>query len=176
MSRKTPNHQAPAYESNPAFLEKKRHVTIITAQYNADITVALEKGATEALRAYASVQHTKVPGAVELPLLAQKALEAGADAVICFGCVIRGDTTHYDYVCQMVSQGILEVSLKYGKPVIFGVLTCENEAQAIARTLDDLDDADESTLAKLQGLAPVGNKGREAGEALLETLYSIDSL
>jgi 6,7-dimethyl-8-ribityllumazine synthase len=66
--------------------------------------------------------------------------------------------------------------LKYGKPVMFGVLTCENEAQAIARTLDGLNDVEESVLAKLKGLTPVGNKGCEAGEAVLETLYGIHQL
>jgi 6,7-dimethyl-8-ribityllumazine synthase len=66
--------------------------------------------------------------------------------------------------------------LKYGKPVMFGVLTCENEAQAIARTLDDVKGVEPSILSKLKGLAPVGNKGREAGEAVLETLYGIHQL
>ncbi len=159
-----------------AFLESPRRIAVVTAQFNAHITHALEAGVTKALSAYATLDYIKAPGAVELPLLAQKAFDADVDAVICLGCVIRGDTTHYDYVCNMASQGILEVSLKYGKPVMFGVLTCENEAQAIARTLDDLNNVDESVLAKLKGLVPVGNKGREASEAVLETLYAIHQL
>ena len=159
-----------------AFLETPRRIAVVTAQFNAHITHALEAGVTKALSAYAMLDYIKAPGAVELPLLAQKALDTGADAVICLGCVIRGDTTHYDYVCNMASQGILDVSLKYDKPVMFGVLTCENEAQAIARTLDGLNDVEESVLAKLTGLTPVGNKGREAGEAVLETLYGIHQL
>ena len=159
-----------------AFLEMPRRIAVVTAQFNAHITHALEVGVIEALSPYATLQCIKAPGAVELPLLAQKAFDAGADAVICLGCVIRGDTTHYDYVCHMASQGILDVSLKYGKPVMFGVLTCENEAQAIARTLDDLNGVEDSVLAKLKGLDPVGNKGREAGEAVLETLYGLYQL
>jgi 6,7-dimethyl-8-ribityllumazine synthase len=159
-----------------AFLESPRRIAVVTAQFNTHITHALEAGVTKALSAYATLDYIKAPGAVELPLLAQKAFDTGADAVICLGCVIRGDTTHYDYVCNMASQGILDVSLKYGKPVIFGVLTCENEAQAIARTLDDVKGVEPPILVKLKGLEPVGNKGREAGEAALETLYSLHQL
>jgi 6,7-dimethyl-8-ribityllumazine synthase len=159
-----------------AFLEMPRRIAVVTAQFNAHITHALEKGVIETLSPYATLHCIKAPGAVELPLLAQKAFDAGVDAVICLGCVIRGDTTHYEYVCHMASQGILDVSLKYGKPVIFGVLTCENEAQAIARTLDDLNGVEDAVRAKLKGLAPVGHKGREAGEAVLETLYGLYQL
>ena len=153
-------------------------IVMITATFNTQITQALENGAKQLLEAlpHVQVQSLYAPGAVELPVLAQHALKAEADAVICLGCVIRGDTTHYDYVCSMTAQGIMQVSLQSGKPVIFGVLTCENEAQAIARMLDDLNDADEATVAKLQGLPVVGNKGREAAEAVLQTLYSMNSL
>jgi 6,7-dimethyl-8-ribityllumazine synthase len=151
-------------------------IAIITAMFNSEITQALEKEAKKVLEAlpHVKVQSLDAPGAVELPLLAQHALNTGADAVICLGCVIRGDTTHYDYVCSMTAQGIMQVSLQSGKPVMFGVLTCENEAQAIARTLDAVESADEATLTKLKGLPVVGNKGREAAEAVLQTLYSMD--
>lgn len=75
-----------------------------------------------------------VPGAFEIPVAAQKMAQSGNyDAVICVGTVIRGDTSHYDYVCNEVSKGIAHVSLETGIPVLFGVLTTENIEQAIAR-------------------------------------------
>ena len=75
-----------------------------------------------------------VPGAFEIPLIASKMAESGKyDAVICVGSVIRGSTTHYDYVCNEVSKGIAQVSLSTGIPVMFGVLTTENIEQAIER-------------------------------------------
>jgi 6,7-dimethyl-8-ribityllumazine synthase len=74
-----------------------------------------------------------VPGAFELPIMAQKACKEGADVVLSLGVVIRGETNHYDYVCESAAKGIMDVSLKHNKPVIFGVLTCENEQQVIER-------------------------------------------
>ncbi len=75
-----------------------------------------------------------VPGAIEIPLLAQTlAKKGGYDAIICLGAVIRGETGHYDFVCQQVSHGVMQVMLEYHLPVIFGVLTTENDDQAFAR-------------------------------------------
>jgi 6,7-dimethyl-8-ribityllumazine synthase len=75
-----------------------------------------------------------VPGALELPLAAQRLARTGAyDAVIAIGCVIRGDTSHYDLVCEGALQGLLRVSLDESLPVIFGVITTEDKAQALAR-------------------------------------------
>jgi len=75
-----------------------------------------------------------VPGAFEIPLVAKKMAESGKyDAVICLGAVIRGATTHYDYVCSEVSKGVAQVGLSTGVPTIFGVLTTENIEQAIER-------------------------------------------
>jgi len=75
-----------------------------------------------------------VPGAFEIPLIASKMAKSGRyDAVICLGAVIRGSTTHYDYVCNEVSKGVAHISLETGIPVIFGVLTTENIEQAIER-------------------------------------------
>ena len=80
------------------------------------------------------IQTAWVPGAFEIPLIASKMAESGKyDAVICVGSVIRGSTTHYDYVCNEVSKGIAQVSLSTGIPVMFGVLTTENIEQAIER-------------------------------------------
>ena len=75
-----------------------------------------------------------VPGAFEIPLIAQKMAQSGKyDAVICLGAVIRGATTHYDYVCAEVSKGIAQISLQTGVPVMFGVLTTDTIEQAIER-------------------------------------------
>src|SRR5690606_20855674 len=76
----------------------------------------------------------KVPGSFELPLAAQWCLENGADAVICVGAVIRGETSHFDYVCQAVSQGVKDVGLTFSAPVMFCVLTDDNIDQSRARS------------------------------------------
>ena len=111
---------------------------IIVSRFNDFITSKLVDGAMDALiRSGAQDQDitiVKVPGAFEIPLAAQKM--AGAkkyDAVICLGAVIRGATSHYDYVCAEVSKGIASVSLETGVPVMFGILTTETIEQAIER-------------------------------------------
>jgi 6,7-dimethyl-8-ribityllumazine synthase len=111
---------------------------IIVSRFNDFITSRLVDGALDALiRSGAQDQDitiVKVPGAFEIPLAAQKM--AGAkkyDAVICLGAVIRGATSHYDYVCAEVSKGIASVSLETGVPVMFGILTTETIEQAIER-------------------------------------------
>lgn len=111
---------------------------IIVSDFNSDITHALLAGAKESLMEHGvgadciAVHH--VPGAVELPLVAQWcAIANKADAIICLGAVIQGDTDHYQYVCQQVSMGCQQVMLTHNVPVIFGVLTVQTEAQALAR-------------------------------------------
>lgn len=108
---------------------------ILVSEWNEQITAQLAEGALATLRKHGVsseriVQHP-VPGSFELPLAAQKmATQPRIDAVICLGCVIQGETPHFDYVCQAVALGIKDVGLKYDKPVIFGVLTTDNQAQA----------------------------------------------
>ena len=93
-----------------------------------------------------------VPGAFEIPVVAKKMAESGKyDAVLCLGAVIRGSTTHYDYVCNEVSKGVAQVGLQTGVPTIFGVVTTENIEQAIERA---------GTKA--------GNKGADAAMAAME--------
>lgn len=111
---------------------------IIVAEWNAEITEALLKGAVETLKYHGAVSsHLKtvfVPGSFELPLGAQKfAKKKKYDAVICLGCIIQGETKHFDFIAQAVAQGIMDVGLKYDKPVVFGVLTTDNMDQAIDR-------------------------------------------
>ena len=113
-------------------------VGIVAGRFNEFITSKLVGGAMDGLLRHdvkdEDVDIAWVPGAFEIPLVASKMAKSGKyDAVMCLGAVIRGDTTHYDYVCNEVSKGIATVSLESGIPVMFGVLTTENIEQAIAR-------------------------------------------
>ncbi len=117
---------------------KGKKFGIIVSRFNDFITGKLVDGALDALtRSGAKDQDItllKVPGAFEIPLAAQKMVKAGSyDAIICIGAVIRGATTHYDYVCAEVSKGIASVSLESDVPVMFGILTTETIEQAIER-------------------------------------------
>lgn len=111
---------------------------IIVARFNEFINVKLLGGAQDALKRHGvdetDIDIVWVPGAYEIPLMAQKMANSGHyQAIICLGTVIRGATSHYDYVCAEVSKGIASVSLSSGIPVMFGVLTTENIEQAIER-------------------------------------------
>ena len=129
---------------------------LVVSRFNSFITDRLLAAALDALeRAGAEsrlVEVVRVPGAFELPLAAKKmALSGGYDALVAIGCVLRGATTHYDYVCAETSRGLQLAQLDTGVPVIFCVLTCDTLEQAIDR-------------AGLKG----GNKGFEAGLAAIE--------
>lgn len=111
---------------------------IVIAEWNTEVTGALYAGAVNTLLANGAVSENiltvSVPGSFELSLGAQKmAQKEQVDAVICLGCVIQGETRHFDFICQAVADGITNVSLKYDKPVVFGVLTPNNQAQAMDR-------------------------------------------
>jgi len=110
-------------------------IAIVVSLFNEAITQALLKGALERLRETGfkddDIFVVKVPGAIEIPLVAQTLAEKHQyHAIVALGAVIRGETTHYDYVCQQVSHGCQQVTLQSKIPVIFGVLTTENEDQA----------------------------------------------
>jgi len=107
-------------------------IVLIKTEWNAEIVDELEKGCLRIASQYRiSTKTVVVPGAVEIPLVAQLlAKENKHQAIICLGAVIRGETTHYNYVCEQVSEGCQRVMLDYSIPVIFGVLTTENEEQA----------------------------------------------
>ena len=118
----------------PKFAKAK--VAIISSSWHLDICNDLIAGATRALEA-AEVKKIKViyvPGSFEIPLAAQKMFERGYDAVVAVGLVLKGETPHSDYVCQGVTQGVMDVQLKWSKPVGYGVLMCDNLEQAIARS------------------------------------------
>ena len=113
-------------------------VAIVAARFNEFITSKLIGGAMDGLNRHGvneeDVTLAWVPGAFEIPLIASKLAKSGKyDAVICLGAVIRGSTSHYDYVCAEVSKGIAQVSLQSQVPVLFGVLTTDTIEQAIER-------------------------------------------
>ncbi|MCI6887530.1 MAG: 6,7-dimethyl-8-ribityllumazine synthase [Lachnospiraceae bacterium] len=119
-------------------IAKDMKVGIVAARFNEFITAKLVSGALDGLKRHdveeENIHVAWVPGAFEIPLIASKMAKSGKyDAVICVGAVIRGNTSHYDYVCSEVSKGIASVSLASDIPVLFGVLTTENIEQAIER-------------------------------------------
>ncbi|MBR4696631.1 MAG: 6,7-dimethyl-8-ribityllumazine synthase [Selenomonadaceae bacterium] len=111
---------------------------IVVARFNEFITSKLLGGALDALHRHETrdedIDVAWVPGSFEIPVVAKKMAESGKyDAVICLGAVIRGSTTHYDYVCNEVSKGVAQVNMTTGVPTIFAVVTTENIEQAIER-------------------------------------------
>lgn len=113
-------------------------IGIVAARFNEFITSKLVDGAIDGLARHdvkeKDIEVAWVPGAFEIPLIAAKMAKSEKyDAIICLGAVIRGSTSHYDYVCNEVSKGISAISLKYDLPVMFGVITTENIEQAIER-------------------------------------------
>jgi len=114
----------------------KAKIAIISSSWHPEICDDLVAGAMRALEA-AHVKKIKtiyVPGSFEIPLAAQKMFEKGYDAVVAVGLVLKGETPHFDYVCQGVTQGVIDVSLKFSKPIGYGVLMCNDLDQAIARS------------------------------------------
>jgi 6,7-dimethyl-8-ribityllumazine synthase len=110
-------------------------VAIISSSWHLDICNDLIAGAQRALQLaqVSNVEVHYVPGSFEIPLAAQYAFDKGFDAVVAVGLVLKGETPHFDYVCQGVTQGVIDVSLKYGKPIGYGVLMCDDLDQAVAR-------------------------------------------
>ncbi|MFC3198779.1 6,7-dimethyl-8-ribityllumazine synthase [Parapedobacter deserti] len=111
---------------------------IIVSQWNAEVTGRLLEGAFDTLKRYGgfeeNIRIVQVPGSYELTSGADIVLrDKSLDAVICLGCVIQGETKHFDYICSAVAHGIANVALKHNKPVIFGVLTTDDLQQALDR-------------------------------------------
>lgn len=131
------------------------HVLIVSAEFYPEISAELKAGAAAALKkAKATFDTVTVPGAFEIPAVIGFALQGKKyDGYIALGCVIRGETTHYDYVCGESARGLMELSVQQGAAIGYGILTVENMKQAKAR-------------AKVNK----GNKGRDAAEACLKLI------
>jgi 6,7-dimethyl-8-ribityllumazine synthase len=115
-------------------------IAIVVSRYNGFVTDRLKNGALDALAAAGAsadaVDVVAVPGAYEIPQAAREAALTGRyDAIVCVGCVIRGETPHFDYISSAVSQGIMAVSVSTGVPISFGVLTTESAEQALERAV-----------------------------------------
>jgi len=113
-------------------------IGVVVSEWNREVTEALENGAVSALTEHGvsqeNIQVRYVPGSFELPLGGQFLIEsAQPDAVILLGCVIQGETRHFDFICDAVSHGCMDLGLKFGLPVIFGILTTQNLQQALDR-------------------------------------------
>ncbi|MGR0321187.1 6,7-dimethyl-8-ribityllumazine synthase [Agromyces sp. ZXT2-3] len=137
-------------------------VVIVAGSWHDEITDGLIAGATRTLEsAGASYELVRVPGSFELPVASKAALEAGADAVVALGVIIRGGTPHFEYVSSAATDGLTRVALDTGKPVGFGVLTLDDEQQGLDR-------------AGLPGSKE--DKGREAAEAAIATANILRAL
>lgn len=139
---------------------------IVVSRFNESITEKLLKGSLEAIKSHGGnaddTDVVLVPGAIEIPLAAQKLAASGKyNAVITLGCVIRGATSHYDYVCSESARGVLDASLQSGIPIVFGVLTTENREQAVERTRSN---------------GPKGNKGFDVTVAAIEMANLMENL
>ena len=124
-----------SYDINSVPTAANMRFGIVVAEWNFEITSALAEGAVQTLKKHGAGEENilvkYVPGSFELPLGAQYFAEMeNVDAVILLGCVIQGETRHFDYICQGVTQGTTSLNLKYNKPFVFGVLTTDNEQQA----------------------------------------------
>jgi 6,7-dimethyl-8-ribityllumazine synthase len=140
------------------------HFGIVVAEWNAGITNLLYRGAYESLLEHGALAHNiftySVPGSFELTSGADILLKnRKLDAVICLGCVIQGETRHFDFICNAVANGISNVAIKYSKPVIFGVLTTDNQQQAADRAG-----------------GKHGNKGVEAAVTAIKMAYLAETL
>jgi 6,7-dimethyl-8-ribityllumazine synthase len=138
-------------------------VVVVAASWHTVVMDGLLDGARRALREanVTDIREVRVPGSFELPVAAARAAAAGADAVVALGVVIRGGTPHFDYVCSAATQGLTDVALTTGVPVGFGVLTCDDEQQALDR-------------AGLPGSKE--DKGAEAAEAAVATVVALRGL
>jgi len=136
-------------------------IGVVTARFNSEVTEKLEAGALRELKEMGckDVIAVRVPGAVEVPLAAKALLEAGCDGVVALGAVIRGETSHYDYVCSSVERGCTELQLRTGKPVGFGILTTEDDEQAMDRAG-----------------GKHGNKGAECAQVVVEMIRLIKKI
>ncbi len=137
------------------------HIAIVVARFNEDVTNRLLRGAQEALRSHGVEDPDLywVPGSLDLPVTALALAEKGEhDAIVCLGCVIRGETFHFEVVAMQSASGLMQVQLDTGVPIALGVLTTEDKDQALARS------------------GPKNNKGADAAEAAIEMAKLLHSI
>ena len=144
---------------------KNKKIAVVSARFNGDIVEAMRQAAHQTLLDNgvdeSDIYHMHVPGAFELPLACKTLALKNYDAVIALGCVIRGDTPHFDYVCSGATIGIQQAILDTNKPIAFGVLTTNNSEQALNRSsTNDIEQ----------------NKGRDAALCVLEMLNTLDAI
>jgi len=136
-------------------------IAIVVSRFNTEVTSGLLKGALAYLGeqgiAVRQEDIKEAPGAFEIPIIAQALVRSGQfDGVVCLGCVVKGETAHFEYISDAASKGLMNVSLDTGIPLTFGILTTYTQDQAVARSVDD-----------------AHNKGREAAAACFETITTI---
>lgn len=138
-------------------------LALIVSQFNPEITNGLRDGALAYLNengvTIAPNHIYSAPGAFEIPLIAKRLAQNGFDGVICLGCVIKGDTAHFEYISEATAHGLMQAGLETGIPITFGILTTYTEEQAILRSRSD-----------------EHNKGREAAAACLEALRTLAAI
>jgi len=136
-------------------------IGLVVSKFNRQVTEQLEEEALKTLKQVGvrQVFLTQVPGAIEIPLVAKKLVEQGCDGIVVLGCVIRGETSHYEMVCNSVERGCLSVQLETGVPIGMGVLTTETSSQALERAG-----------------GKKGNKGSEAVNVTLEMIGLIQAI
>ena len=145
-------------------ISNKAKLAIIVSQFNEEVTSGLLHGAklelTERGAVPDAIEIYSAPGAFEIPLIAKKLAETGRyHGVICLGCVIKGDTAHFEYISEATSAGLMTVTLETGIPITFGILTTYTDEQAEIRSRED-----------------DHNKGREAAGACVESLATLDKI
>jgi 6,7-dimethyl-8-ribityllumazine synthase len=147
--------------AKPDLAGTELNIAVVVARYNEDISRRLLRGARGALEEHgvADPDVFWVPGSLELPVTALALAEKGGhDAIVCLGCVIRGETYHFEVVAGQAAAGLMQVQLDTGVPITFGVLTTEDKEQALARS------------------GPKNNKGAEAAEAAIEMANLLRSI
>lgn len=159
------------FEGDPTRLPSGVRVAVVVSRYNAAITERMLASAAQTLAAAGldrwRLDVARVPGAFELPVVADRLAATGEyAAVICLGAIIRGETTHDQHIARAVGSGIERVARTRGLPVLFGVLTCDTLAQALARAGGDA----------VHGYAGTGNKGAECASAAIEMISLMEML
>jgi 6,7-dimethyl-8-ribityllumazine synthase len=147
--------------------DRAPHVLLVEAPYYTHIAVLMRDGAEKALAAAgATFEIVQVPGAFEIPGAIGMAAQVGGkfDGFVALGCVIRGETTHYDHICEETAHWLQRLAVEHGLPIGYGILTCENEAQALARATPGGNGRDHGGAAARACLAMIGVKRRFDGD------------